>query len=140
MFLGERGYSEYSLSTSVPPHGGSCKSTPLTGQAVTTNFTIFCEGWKGENGRLSYSVSLVSRAAQKGNLKDNSASFVLSYGTVPHTSIVLPEGTQSRNYSQQLMIRIIDSFGYSTTVSLAVQVIFAGYMHAYMLLYRRSLN
>ena len=84
-------------------------------------------------------MSLVSRVAQKGNLKDNSASSVLAYGTVPHISLILPEGPKNRNYSQLLEIRIIDSYGYSTTVSLTVQVIFSGgCLHASMLLYRGS--
>lgn len=121
--LGETGYSQYSFRISTPPSGGKCMSRPLTGYAINTKFLISCLGWTGGSNTLGYSVSLVTRVAQKGGLTDDSESSIISYGHVPRVNITLPEGKKERDYMQLLVIRIIDSFDLSTAVNLTVKVI-----------------
>ena len=122
--LGETGYRQYGFSLSRPPYGGYCASNPKSGSAIVTYFSISCYDWKGESTTLKYSVSLINRAVRAGELKDDSDSSILSYGHVPTVSTTLPEGTKERNYKQELAIRIIDSYGSSTTVRIQVKVAF----------------
>ena len=97
-------------------------SKPLTGYAINTKFLISCLGWRGLSSNLGYLVSLVTRVAQKGGLKDDSESSIISYGFVPRVNITLPEGKKEINHTQLLVIRIVDSFGLSSSVNLTVQV------------------
>ena len=55
-----RGLAEYSFTTSVPPSGGHCSVTPLTGIAMQTLFRFSCYGWKTKHPSLRYVVDYVN--------------------------------------------------------------------------------
>ena len=108
---------------SEPPYGGSCDVTPSVGESVKTNFLVSCYNWKGQSKTFGYSVSLIERSIVAGSLKDGAEVTILSYGSLPYTSLNLPEGPEMFNYTQRLGIRIIDSYGASTQTNLTVQVL-----------------
>ena len=46
--------SEITFKTNSAPHFGNCSVTPESGYAVTTEFTISCQGWSDEDLPLCY--------------------------------------------------------------------------------------
>ena len=107
---------------SEPPYGGFCNVTPSVGESVKTKFHVSCYEWKGQSKTFGYSVSLIERSIVAGSLKNGTEVTVLSYGSLPYTSLNLPEGPAMFNYTQRLGIRIIDSYGASTQTNVTVQV------------------
>lgn len=51
------GLTEYSFTTSRPPHGGNCSVSPSEGKAYETVFTFGCSGWKTKHLPLLYVFS-----------------------------------------------------------------------------------
>lgn len=90
--------------------------------AIKTKFYISCHDWKEDNSTFKYSVSLVRVLFEAGEIGDDSDSAVFSYGSLPYLTTMLPEGPKEEHHWQGLAIRITDSYGASTQVSLHLQV------------------
>eukprot|EP00112_Aurelia_sp_Birch-Aquarium-sp1_P002284 Seg1249.12 transcript_id=Seg1249.12/GoldUCD/mRNA.D3Y31 product="Polycystic kidney disease protein 1-like 2" protein_id=Seg1249.12/GoldUCD/D3Y31 len=120
--IGEQGYTDFSFRVSEPPYGGFCNVTPAVGESMKTTFHVSCHDWKGQSKAFGYSISLIEQSIVAGSLKNSPEVTILSYGSVPYTSLNLPEGPAMFNYTQRLMVRIIDSYGASTQTNVTVQV------------------
>ena len=130
--LGGTGYAEYSFTVSTPPCCGQCEVNPKEGEAIDTTFSIECSGWKSQSSAMQYQFSTVSSAYPTLDGSQNKASeaktlTLISFGILPKTSVILPEGPSVNNFIQNLLVRVIDSYGSSVEVNLTVKVSQAQY-------------
>ena len=96
---------------------GSCSISPLSGVALSTNFTFNCEGWNDPDSPLTYEFSY-------GNNESETLFYYrkLPSGTnIKHTEW-LSAGEESSNYTHVVTIKIKDSFGSSSKEEFLVQV------------------
>ena len=98
------GLSEYSFTTSRPPHGGNCSVGPLEGKAFETIFTFGCSGWKTKHFPLLYVFSYYDPYTQLKPL--------LFTAEEDHFSVKLAPGEPSgNNFQLTVFFSIIDSLG-----------------------------
>ena len=96
---------------------GTCAISPLSGIALSTNFTFTCERWSDPDSPLIYEFSY-----------GNNESEVLFYyrklasGTTISYTDWLSAGEESNNYAHIVTIRIKDLFGSSSKEEFLVQV------------------
>ncbi|XP_071117914.1 uncharacterized protein [Haliotis cracherodii] len=112
----EEGSTVYTVITNSPPVPGSCSISPLSGQAIITQFTATCTNFVDEDSPLLYRMYLQNEAGQNDML--------LYYGQESSTShLTLPAGLESRNYTRNVSILVFDSYDTSTSVTVSVQVL-----------------
>lgn len=120
-WLDEENYQEdsYIFQTNVPPStrakDDGCFVDPKIGEAITTEFTVECINWTDTDLPLTYQFSYETQFG----------IVVFHAGQQPNVTTELPIGNQMTNYSLQLQLEIIDSFGDYSVVFITVQVIFA---------------
>ena len=96
---------------------GTCTVSPLSGIALSTNFTFTCEGWSDPDSPLTYEFSY-----------GNNESEVLFYyrklasGTTISYTDWLSAGEESNHYTHTVTVKIKDIFGSSSKKEFSVQV------------------
>lgn len=100
---GYKGLTEYSFTTSTPPHGGNCSVMPPKGKAYQDTFTFRCSNWKTTNLPLLYVFAYQD-------------PYTLLRTTLFRTeehefSIKLPPGDPAENFLLTVYFSVIDSLG-----------------------------
>ena len=96
---------------------GKCELSPLSGIALSTNFTFTCEGWSDPEPPLTYEFSY-----GKNEGKALLYHRTLASGTnISHTCL-LPPGEESENYTLVVTVKIKDMLGSSSEQQFLVQV------------------
>ena len=99
---------------------GSCSVSPLSGVALSTEFTFTCEGWTDPDSPLTYELSYGEKQA------------IIYYRTLtPGTKITrvdrLPPGDETNNFTLTVTIKVKDTYGSSTVEQFMIQVRRASY-------------
>ena len=98
-----KGLTEYSFTTSTPPHGGNCAVMPPEGKAYQTTFTCRCSNWKTTNLPLLYVFAYQDPTTMLRT--------TLFRGEEDEFSIKLPPGDPSENFLLTVYLSVIDSLG-----------------------------
>ena len=98
-------------------HLGTCGVLPLSGIALSTNFTFICEGWTDLEPPLTYEFSY-------GN---NQTETLFYYRTIASDMLIshtdwLPPGEKSSNYTLTVTVKVKDSYGSHSSEKFSVQV------------------
>ena len=99
-----KGLTEYSFTTSRPPHGGNCSVGPSKGKAYQTMFTFGCSGWKTKNLPLLYVFSYYDPYTQLKPLLFRAEEEQFSVRLAPGEPI-------DKNFQLTVFFSIIDSLG-----------------------------
>ena len=102
--LAYEGLTEYSFTTSRPPHGGSCSVGPSEGKAYETIFTFGCSGWKTKHLPLLYVFSYYDPYTQLKPLLFRSEEDQFSVKLAPGEPI-------GNKFQLTVFFSIIDSLG-----------------------------
>lgn len=98
------GLTEYSFTTSHPPHGGNCSISPFEGEAYQTMFTFECSGWQTKHLPLVYEFSYYDPYTQ---LKP-----MLFRAEEEQFSVKLAPGEPSdKNFHLTIFFSVVDSLG-----------------------------
>ena len=100
---GYKGLTEYSFTTSTPPHGGNCSVMPPKGKAYQTTFTFRCSNWKTTNLPLLYVYAYQDPTTLLRT--------TLLRAAEDEFSIKLPPGDPSENFHLTVYFSVIDSLG-----------------------------
>lgn len=95
--------TEYSFTTSRPPHGGNCSVSPSKGEAYKTMFTFKCSGWQTKNVPLLYVFSYYDPYTQ---LKP-----MLFRAEEARFSVKLAPGDPNDNFRLKIFFSVVDSLG-----------------------------
>jgi len=98
------GLTEYSFTTSRPPHGGNCSVGPSEGKAYETMFTFGCSGWKSKHLPLLYVFSYYDPYTQLKPLLFRAEEEQFSVKLAPGEPI-------DKNFELTVFFSIIDSLG-----------------------------
>ncbi|XP_015751283.1 PREDICTED: sperm receptor for egg jelly-like isoform X1 [Acropora digitifera] len=104
--------SEITFKTNSAPHFGNCSVTPESGYAVTTEFTISCQGWSDDDLPLCYEF----------RYHTNTGGFVIQRGSSAKTTTRLPVGNPFFEYAIGLEVLITDGLGAAETELLFAEV------------------
>lgn len=99
-----KGLTEYSFTTSRPPHGGNCSVGPSQGKAYETMFTFACSGWKTKHLPLLYVFSYYDPYTQLKPLLFRAEEEKFSVKLAPGEPI-------DNNFGLTVFFSIIDSLG-----------------------------
>jgi hypothetical protein len=92
------------MTTNIPPVQGSFTSTPATGFAATTPFTLQFADWLDLD-----SSTLIYPLVYKVWYQQADAAVILYSGASPHTTTTLPLGDVSNGYKLTLYASVTDS-------------------------------
>ena len=98
------GLTEYSFTTSRPPHGGNCSVGPSEGRAYETMFTFGCSGWKTKHLPLLYEFSYYDPYTQLKPLLFRAEEGQFSVKLAPGEPV-------DKNFQLTVFFSIIDSLG-----------------------------
>ena len=110
---GHPGYSEYQVTTNIPPTKGKCQASPLSGTTLETTFTFTCSGWKDPDRPLQYEFIYVT---------DDDVVNVVYKGMKSSKKTKLPAGEKTNNFTIDFRVRVGDMFGAFAEVRIPVQV------------------
>ena len=110
---GNRGYSEYHVTSHSPPVGGVCSVSPTSGVALITEFTFACDSWQDPDLQLQFEYIY---------LTDNNLLNVAYKGVKTSLTIKLPAGEKKSNFTIDFRVRVADVLGVYTEVKTPVQV------------------
>lgn len=99
-----KGLTEYSFTTSRPPHGGNCSVGPSQGNAYETMFTFACSEWKTKHLPLLYVFSYYDPYTQLKPLLFRAEEEKFSVKLAPGEPI-------DNNFELTVFFSIIDSLG-----------------------------
>ena len=109
---GVNGKTESVYVTNEVPQGGACFGWPPSGDALITNFHIWCEGWKDPDMPLSYQFYY----------KNDEGKLVLFYfGHNNFTYSELPLGNPTQNYTLEIIAKVLDFYKGEAKYSLFLQ-------------------
>ena len=109
------GLTEYSFTTSRPPHGGNCSVGPLEGRAYQTVFTFECSGWQTKHLPLVYVFSYYDPYTQ---LKP-----MLFRAEEERFSVKLAPGDPSdKKFHLKIFFSVVDSLGARVDVERLIKV------------------
>lgn len=96
---------------------GRCSVSPLSGIALSTNFTFRCENWIDADSPLVYEVS-------HGRDRSKTMLFYRSYPSGANISVTdwLVAGDERKNYSLTVEFNVKDTIGSKTVQHVDVQV------------------
>jgi hypothetical protein len=98
------GVAQATMTTNIPPVQGSFTSTPATGFAATTPFTLQFADWLDLD-----SSTLIYPLVYKVWYQQADAAVILYSGASPHTTTTLPLGDVSNGYKLTLYASVTDS-------------------------------
>ena len=110
---GNRGYSEYHVTSNSPPVGGVCNVSQTLGVTLTTEFTFRCTNWQDPDLRLQYEFLY---------LTNDSLLNVAYKGVKTSVTTKLPAGESKNNFTIDFRVRVIDILGAYSEVRTPVQV------------------
>ncbi|XP_028408505.1 sperm receptor for egg jelly-like [Dendronephthya gigantea] len=115
---GVYGECRTTVIVNTPPAGGRCSVSPLSGVALSTNFTFRCENWTDTDSPLVYEVSYV-RSESKTML------FHRSHPPGANISVTdwLVVGDKNKNYSLTVEFTVKDTVGSKTVQHVDIQVL-----------------
>ena len=96
------------LQKNDSPKNGSCKITPNSGFAISTNFQISCSEWADEDNKQQPFIYELAVYLKNGKRS------VLNRGVEEVISKKMPLGNDQENYELQIEVRIEDAFGAAT--------------------------
>jgi len=122
---GNIGRGQVSFTTNLPPSGGSCSATPVSGgRSIDNSFTFTCREWNDlqEDQPLMYAFILLD--SSDGSDGSTSGVYLSSYSSTPSLVVdVMPAGKASSNFTQQVRVDIMDRLGAVTSTVISVQVL-----------------
>ena len=101
------------FKTTVLPRNGTCTITPDTGEAVYTQFELFCFGWFALNEAFTYEVEIVG---------DSDIHYNLYYGRSNKQILVLPQGNPSNGNLTHVKVFVWTSNGATSELDIPVTV------------------
>ncbi|XP_052821803.1 uncharacterized protein LOC106879406 [Octopus bimaculoides] len=116
VWLDKVAYATYDAMTGIPPTGGECELTPLTGQALDTLFQVKCSRWFDDGSSLfqqSTSNATVKNAELKYMILFSSGSheWVLSYKSDEISDhLYFGMGDEENDYKAKITVRIYDVY------------------------------
>ena len=110
---GNRGYSEYHVTSNSPPVGGVCNVSPTSGVTLTTEFTFMCMNWRDPDLQLQYEFIYFTY--------DNLLN-VAYKGVKTIVTTKLRAGVKKNNFTIDFRVRVTDILGAYTEVKTPVQV------------------
>lgn len=111
---GVRLSNDFRLKTDNIPKGGACSISPSHGKVIETTFQIKCTGWGDEDSPLWYEYYYID---------PNAGATMMAYGWQPQSPLLyLPNGQESRNYTLDLHVDIVDVLGSRKRVPLHATV------------------
>lgn len=110
---GNRGYSEYHVTSNSPPVGGVCNVSQASGITLITEFTFACDNWQDPDVQLQYEFIY---------LTDNNILNVAYKGVKTSVTTKLPAGERENNFTIDFRVRVTDNLGAYTEVRTPVQV------------------
>ena len=110
---GNRGYSEYHVTSNSPPVGGVCNVSPVSGVALITEFSFKCINWQDPDLQLRYEFIY---------LTSNSLINVAYKGVKTSVITKLPAGEKENNFNIDFRVRVTNMLGVFTEVRTPVQV------------------
>jgi len=109
-------WAQYSVTTDMPPTGGSCVVSPSEGVVIETQFQISCTEWTDEDSPLWYEFFLSHPVH---------GSMLLFYGWMPDSvGLFLPAGSKDNDFNVDLFVKITDVLGSYRIVPLQAKVRF----------------
>ncbi|XP_020607936.1 LOW QUALITY PROTEIN: polycystic kidney disease protein 1-like 2 [Orbicella faveolata] len=107
-------WAQYSVTTDMPPTGGSCVVSPSEGVVIETQFQISCTEWTDEDSPLWYEFFLSHPVH---------GSMLLFYGWMPDSvGLFLPAGSKDNDFNVDLFVKITDVLGSYRIVPLQAKV------------------
>lgn len=110
---GKKGLAQRNGITNTPPVGGECATNDTMGEAMKTSFKFSCRGWDDEDRPLRYEYVYFNEQGSES---------LFYFGVAAFSSGKLPLGSEKRNYTIEMEIRIIDAYDATTKLNLSVQV------------------
>ena len=92
---------------------GTCEIYPKIGYALNTSFRINCSDWMDPDQPLTYEFAYVNY------YQDN--VFFMSHEPTS-SSVLLPMGHESNNFTLEMRLKIIDRLGAATVRPITIQV------------------
>ncbi len=115
----------YAFKVNSPPRAGKCSVSPHRGTAFLTKSVVQCSGFSDSNLPLTYKVIVASdesKTAKINSVEDNTFGTIVYFGYQPRMPpSPLPVGVPSRRYALTLYVRVCDSLGAFTQLSLHVR-------------------
>jgi len=112
---GASGFSSTKVLVNQSPKPGVFDVIPLSGQMITTDFSVSCSGWQDTDTPLSYSLKYIDTYSGAENP-------LLSSTLNPSFSTVFPVSGIGSSNTLTLVLYVTDSFGASTRVEKQLQV------------------
>ncbi|XP_022779915.1 polycystic kidney disease protein 1-like 2 isoform X2 [Stylophora pistillata] len=110
---GNRGFSEYHVTSNSPPVGGVCNVSQTSGVTLITEFTFACNNWQDPDLQLQYEFIY---------LIDDNIFNVAYKGVKKSLTTKLPAGGRKNNFTIDFRVRVADILGAYTEVRTPVQV------------------
>lgn len=107
------GYSEYQVTTNIPPAGGICQVSPESGFTLVTEYTFTCVNWTDTDVPLLYEYIYFTK---------NYDLNVVYKGHKQSKLTKLPAGEKASNFTIDFRVRVADMYGAFTEVKIPVQV------------------